>query len=207
MLPSSSSTPQHESLSPNNFNSAPHSSCQICGKLSHRALDCFHRMDYSFQQHNPHAQLVAMVAQTNVMHEDDLWYANSGANNHITNDVANLSLLEPYGGEESVAIGNDSGLPIQNIGSLILHTPLPPFNLNRVLHYLTAITKLAQHAWRVLVRWALLHPYQKKTFVNKCRAHITLFGVKIFLDFWHARLGHPSSQTTTRVISPLSNFH
>jgi hypothetical protein len=192
-------------------------------------------MDYSFQQCNPPAQLVAMVAQTNVMHEDYLWYADSGANNHIINDVANLSLHEPYGGEESVATGNDTGLPIQNTGSLILHTPLSPFNLNCVLHYPTAMANLLSinqfcldnDCFFILInshyfvkdnktsttlleslsKGALYRIHIKKTFVNKCRAYVTLFGVKTFLDVWHARLGHRSSQTTKRVISLLSNFY
>jgi hypothetical protein len=38
--------------------------CQICGKLSHSALDCFHRMDHSYQGRHPLAQLAAMIAQT-----------------------------------------------------------------------------------------------------------------------------------------------
>jgi hypothetical protein len=40
-------------------------SCQICGKTSHQALDCFHMMDYSYHGRHPPTQLVAMVAQTN----------------------------------------------------------------------------------------------------------------------------------------------
>jgi hypothetical protein len=37
-----------------------------CGKTSHRALNCFHRMDYTFQGRHPPAQLAAMVAQNSV---------------------------------------------------------------------------------------------------------------------------------------------
>ena len=33
--------------------STPKSPCQICGKLSHKALDCFHRMDYAYQGRHP----------------------------------------------------------------------------------------------------------------------------------------------------------
>ncbi|KAA8549295.1 hypothetical protein F0562_000979 [Nyssa sinensis] len=58
----------------------PKSPCQICGKLSHKALDCFHRMDYAYQGHHPPTQLVAMVAHTNVAQEEDTWFADSGAN-------------------------------------------------------------------------------------------------------------------------------
>jgi hypothetical protein len=43
------SSPQ-QGFSFNNSNWVP---CQICGKTSHQALDCFHRMDYSFQGRHP----------------------------------------------------------------------------------------------------------------------------------------------------------
>jgi hypothetical protein len=214
---------------PHNFNSAPCSPCQICGKLSHRALDCFHQMDYSFQGRHPPAQLAAMVAQTYTIPEYDLWYADSGANNHITNDIANLSLHESYGGDDSVAIGNGSGLPIYNTGSFTLQTPYSSFHFNRVLHCPTATTNLlsinqfcldndcffiltGSHYFVKDNKTGMtlldgqseggLYPiHLNKYVVNKCRAHIALFGVKTSLDVWHARVGHPSSQVTKRVIS------
>jgi hypothetical protein len=33
--------------------SGSRASCQICGKTSHSAIDCYHRMDYAFQGRNP----------------------------------------------------------------------------------------------------------------------------------------------------------
>lgn len=39
--------------------------CQIWGKLSHKALDCFYRMEHTFQGRHPPAQLSAMVANSN----------------------------------------------------------------------------------------------------------------------------------------------
>jgi hypothetical protein len=66
--------------------------CQICGKLSHQALDCFHRMDHAFQGHHPPAQLSAMIATSNQAAENGPWYADSAANQHITANLENLSL-------------------------------------------------------------------------------------------------------------------
>jgi hypothetical protein len=42
----------------------------ICGKLSHLAIDCYHRMDYAFQGKNPPPQLATMVAHTNTAYEE-----------------------------------------------------------------------------------------------------------------------------------------
>jgi hypothetical protein len=61
-----------------NFNTAdaynsskpPRAPCQICGKTSHQALDCFHRMDFSYQGRHPPSQLAAMAAQTNATIDD-----------------------------------------------------------------------------------------------------------------------------------------
>ena len=186
-------------------------------------------MDYNFQGRHPPAQLAAMVAQTNTMPEDDPWYADSGTNNHVTNDVVNLSLHEPYNGEDSVAISNGFGLPIQNTGSLTLQTPSSSLNLKHVLHcpmamanllfinqfcldndcffiltnshYFIKYNKTGTTLLEGLSEGGLYPIHLKKHLVNKFRACVALFGVKTSLDVWHARLGHPSSQITKRVVS------
>jgi hypothetical protein len=94
--------------------------CQICGKTSYQALDCFHRMDYAYQGCHPPTQLAAMVSQTNMSLEDQQWLADSGANAHITNELENLSIQEPFQGHDFVAVGNGVGLVIANTGSSTL---------------------------------------------------------------------------------------
>ncbi|KAJ0038478.1 hypothetical protein Pint_24053 [Pistacia integerrima] len=93
--------------------------CQICGKPNHQALDCYHRMDFTYQGRHPPAQLAAMAAHTHVTQEDEQpWYLDSGANNHITSELENLTLQQqPYQGNDKVTIGNGDGLLITNIGS------------------------------------------------------------------------------------------
>ena len=65
-----------------------------------------------------------MVAQSNSLfaeEEEQPWYADSRANQHITADLENLNLSrEPYQGSADVAVGNGSGLPIANTGSTTL---------------------------------------------------------------------------------------
>jgi hypothetical protein len=100
-------TPPQPGFSFNNPNRPP---CQICGKTSHQALDCFHRMDYSFQGRHSPSQLTAMVAHINSELENQQWLADSGANAHITNELENLSLQQPFKGNDSVAVGNGAGL-------------------------------------------------------------------------------------------------
>lgn len=42
--------------------SRPRPQCQVCGKMGHLALDCFHRMDFAYQGRHPPQRLAAMVA-------------------------------------------------------------------------------------------------------------------------------------------------
>ncbi|RVW25023.1 Retrovirus-related Pol polyprotein from transposon RE1 [Vitis vinifera] len=114
--------------------STPKSPCQICGKLSHKALDCFHRMDYAYQGRHPPTQLAAMVAHSNAEQEEETWFADSGANQHITANLEHLTLQQPYIGQENVAVGNGQGLSIAHTGTTIFHTPEAKLNLKRVLH-------------------------------------------------------------------------
>lgn len=62
------------------------------------------------------------------------WFADSGANQHITTNLEQLTLQEPYTGSGNVAVGNGAGLQIQNTGSHSFHTSLSTLHLHRVLH-------------------------------------------------------------------------
>jgi hypothetical protein len=126
---------QHQFWSPPSFSSpsqffngnSSKSPCQICGKSNHRAADCYHRMDYAYQSGHPPSQLVAMVAQSNFSHEDEQpWFADSGANAHITSSLENLSIQQPFQGNESVAIGN-IWYWITNPKHSFLHIPYSSF--------------------------------------------------------------------------------
>jgi hypothetical protein len=58
-----------------------------------------------------------MVSQSNNLQDEDEWLADRGANTHITNDLENLTLQQPYQGDKIVAVGNGSGLGIPHTGS------------------------------------------------------------------------------------------
>jgi hypothetical protein len=90
-------------------------------------------MDYAYQGRHPPPQPAAMTALNNTIVEDE-WYADSGANAHITADLDKLSIQQPFRGQDTVAVGNWSGLQIQNTGSTFLRTPHSKFLLTRVLH-------------------------------------------------------------------------
>ena len=83
-----------------------------------------------------------MATEANNTFEQHTWYADSGANAHITANVADLTTLQPYDGMDIVQVGNGSGLMIQNTGSSSLHTSHHSFHLNNVLYCPQAASNL-----------------------------------------------------------------
>uniref|UniRef100_A0A2N9I200 CCHC-type domain-containing protein n=1 Tax=Fagus sylvatica TaxID=28930 RepID=A0A2N9I200_FAGSY len=83
--------------------------CQICGKLGHQALDCYHRMDFAYQGRHPPARLAAMASTSN---------SSQIQAGHT-----------PYQGHDQVAVGNGQSIPINNVGtvqSTAVPLPTPP---------------------------------------------------------------------------------
>jgi hypothetical protein len=79
-----------------NFSQNARTPCQICGRINHLAIDCYHRMDCAFQGRNSPIQLAAMATQSNLGYEEQNWLADSGANPHITNQLGNLQIQQPF---------------------------------------------------------------------------------------------------------------
>ena len=64
-------------------------------------------MKYSFQGRRPPTELAVMVAEVNTTYlNQNQWYADSGANIHVTSDLANLATSQPYDGDDLVGVGN-----------------------------------------------------------------------------------------------------
>ncbi|KAA8529098.1 hypothetical protein F0562_034103 [Nyssa sinensis] len=83
-----------------------YAACRICGKGGHTALDCYHRMDHSYQGKQPPTKLTAKTAAyTNPSSDPNYWITDTGATNHITSDLASLSLSTEYQGAENITIG------------------------------------------------------------------------------------------------------
>uniref|UniRef100_A0A2N9FJ89 CCHC-type domain-containing protein n=1 Tax=Fagus sylvatica TaxID=28930 RepID=A0A2N9FJ89_FAGSY len=91
--------------------------CQICGKLGHQALDCYHRMDFAYQGRHPPAKLAAMASTSNGSQGGDTWLTDTGATDHLTANLTNLQTAAPYQGTEQVSVGNGQSIPINHIGN------------------------------------------------------------------------------------------
>jgi hypothetical protein len=187
-------------------------------------------MDYFYQGRHPPNQLAAMVAQTNTQLEEQQWFADSGANAHITRDLENLTIQpQPFQGQESVAVGNGAGLGIEHTGSAILHSPKFPFQIRNILHCPTAATNLISIQQFCLDNNCYFILTSSHFFVKDLQTHAILlegksenglyplwlrrwssknknpvftafFGLKTSISVLHLRLGHPSFVTVNRVI-------
>ncbi|KAB2629180.1 hypothetical protein D8674_033975 [Pyrus ussuriensis x Pyrus communis] len=75
--------------------------CQICGKPGHPALDCYQRMNTTYEGRIPTNRLAAM-ASSQVMPTNGNWLLDTGANAHVTPDLQNLANPKEYIGNENI---------------------------------------------------------------------------------------------------------
>ena len=156
------------------------------------------------------------------------WLLDSGASHHVTTDLHNLALHNPYDGTDEIMIGDGSGLPISHTGSTSLTTSSHSFTLSNVLcvptmkRNLISISQFCKSnntsieflpsAFHVkdLRTGAILLQGQTKNGVyewpttNSSSPLLAFSSVKTTLPAWHHRLGHPSLSTFKHI---LSSFH
>jgi len=213
-------------------NSGGRSPCQICKGSNHQALDCFCRMDFSFQGRHPPTDLAAMVADINTEFLNYQWLVDSGANAHVTDNAVNLDSKRPFDGNKTVGVGNGAGLSIKHTGSSIVHSDNNRFLLKNIIHCPQAATNLlsvnkfcvdndvtfhlTHNAYSVqdnqtgimLLQGPSengLYPINLSNLSNNKRRGLTaLIGIKAPSSLWHQRLGHPSEFVLRHV---LSNFN
>jgi hypothetical protein len=192
------------------------------------AINCYYRMDYAFQGCNLPSQLATMVAHSNSAYEEQQWLANSGANAHITNQLENLQIKQPFQQAEDVAVGNGTSLTIENTGSTLLHSPDSTFRLKNILHCPQAFANLLSiqkfctdnSCYFILttshyfVKDLLTHAtllegrsenglYQLHLGRNShkgTKTFIALIGIKTTSLVWHFRLGHPALEVVNHVV-------
>jgi hypothetical protein len=65
---------------------------------------------------------------------DPNWYLDSGATDHITGELEQLTMHERYNGNEQIRAANGAGMDIAHVGQSIIPTPTRPLHLHQVLH-------------------------------------------------------------------------
>ena len=128
---SANSSPFNNSITTN----SQRPTCQICYKMGHTAIDCYHRMDFTYQGRHPTSKLTAMASSTHIL-SFNYWISNTGATDHFTLDFANIQHPTEYTGTDTVTVGNDNTLPITHIGHAQLRASKHFLNLKHTLRVL-----------------------------------------------------------------------
>jgi len=112
--------------------------CQLCGLDGHWASKCHRRFQKSFlglgndgKDTRNTARQVAMAdrpapqkpqGHTQSYSVDPHWYMDSGATEHLTNEMGKLHPREPYHGSDKIHTANGAGMHISHIGQASLLT-------------------------------------------------------------------------------------
>ncbi|XP_073362184.1 uncharacterized protein [Aegilops tauschii subsp. strangulata] len=78
--------------------------CQLCKKAGHMIIDCWHRFDENYVLD---ARLVAAAMRE--QGGDGVWYVDSGATDHVTNELEQLALRETYHGNDQIHTASGRG--------------------------------------------------------------------------------------------------
>ena len=216
---------------------APHA-CQLCGIERHIASRCHRRYKQDFLglgNNGKGNEKQAAAAVTGPDHGrtpsysiDPTWYMDTGATNHLTNDMSKLSTQEPYRGHDQVHTTNGAGMRISHVGqaSLLAHNSRK-LHLSNVLRVpsatrsLFSISQLTRdnnvlaefHPFRffikdqdtraVLLSGRLrggLYALDAPTAPPMQLSPQVFSGVRVSPTHWHARLGHPAAPIARHVL-------
>jgi hypothetical protein len=146
--------------------------------------------------------------------------------------LENLQIQQPFQQKEEVAVGNGTGIQIENTGSTLLHSPHSSFKMSNILHCPQASANLLSIQKFCKDNFCYFILTSSHYFVKDLLTHATLLegrsenGLyplklgrklhkenKIFTAFlgirttslvWHFRLGHPSLEIVNRVVKEQS---
>ncbi|XP_012702929.1 uncharacterized protein LOC101759551 [Setaria italica] len=111
--------------------------CQVCFKKGHLASECWHRYDETYV---PDERLVA--ADMGTYSVDTNWYTDTGATDHVTRNLKQLSIKDKYKGNDHTHTASGSSIEIKHIGHTIVPTPSRNLHLKNVPHVLQTAKNL-----------------------------------------------------------------
>ena len=209
----------------NNNNRRPR--CQLCKKPGHEVIDCWHRYDEDFVPDTKH--VAAAMREHGGADGDTVWYADSGATDHVTNELEKLALRERYHGNDQIHTASGGDMDIAHIGQSSINSPSLKRDLvlKDVLHVPQADKNLASmsrltsdnnvffethptyffikdRATKELIHHGRciggLYPITSRVFDRKRHCQV-YSAIKPSLAKWHQRLGHPSPNVVKQVVN------
>lgn len=152
------------------------------------------------------------------------WYADFGATNHITNNLANLSIPSPYQGNESITVANGQHMPTFQTGNSTLFSSTSSFQFYDILHTANlSHNLLSVHQFvtdnnchiiftlsscivkdnntRTTLYQGPIEGHLYPIKLSTSPSPLTCFSSQVSSTLCHQRLGHPNNQVLMQVIS------
>jgi histone deacetylase 1/2 len=155
---------------------------------------------------------------------DTNWYSDTGATDHITDELEKLTMKEKYNGREKIHAANGTGMDISHVGHAFVNSPSKQLHLRNVLHVPSATKNLVSihrltldnnvyvefHPWyfyvkdletkKVLLKGRCYRGLYPLVSSSSSRNKQVLSATKPSATRWHDRLGHPSFKIVHRIL-------
>jgi hypothetical protein len=180
--------------------------------------ECWHRFDDSYVLDERYAGSASTSFAI-----DPNWYLDTGATDHVTEELEKLAMHEKYKGKEQIHSANGAGMRISHIGHSVVNTPSCKLMLKNVLH-VPKVYKNRVSVYRLTKDNSIflkIHPdfflikdqVSRKILLSGCN-HRGLYPIpnpsaikqilavfRPLLEQWYSQLGHPSHPVVAQVIS------
>ncbi|KAL3597124.1 hypothetical protein D5086_008761 [Populus alba] len=159
-----------------------------------------------------------------------VWLTDSGATNHMTVDVNNLTLASPYPTADTIHTANGEGLTISHVGQSIINSSMSSLKLNSMLlvpqitQNLLSVHRLCldNNCWlifdascfwiqdkatrRILYRDLFingLYPIHASSSLSSTQPlpAQAFLGQLVQSNLWHHRLGHPTNSVVSLMLN------
>ncbi|KAE8696580.1 putative disease resistance protein [Hibiscus syriacus] len=163
---------------------------------------------------------------------DSLWYPDTGATHHVTNDLSVFQSGTTYTGGSSLLMGNGEGISIMHVGQGFLSSSKKPLILQNMLHVPNIKKKLLSVSQFTRDNGVFMEFHPSECLVKDARTQATLLRGRltgdglyqllpcedqrssclvnnvskspVSLKLWHQRLGHPSLDIVQHVLKSCS---
>jgi histone deacetylase 1/2 len=177
-----------------------------------------------------HTMLHPAPPASNSSRSSQVWLTDSGATNHMTADLNNLTLASPYPTADTIYTANGEGLTVSHVGQSIINSSMSSFKLDSVLlvpqltQNLLSVHRLCldNNCWlifyaycfwiqdkaarRILYRGLCsngmypIHASSSSSFTQSSPAQAFL-GQLVQSNLWHHRLGHPTNSVVSLMLN------
>jgi len=177
-----------------------------------------------------HTMLHPAPSASNSSGSSQVWLTDSGATNHMTADLNNLTLASPYPTADTIHTANGEGLTVSHVGQSIINSSMSSFKLDSVLlvpqltQNLLSVHRLCldNNCWlifdascfwiqdkatrRILYRGLCsnglypIHASSSSSFTQPSPAQAFL-GQLVQSNLWHHRLGHPTNSVVSLMLN------